>query len=42
VIRAIGEIMYFKNGYLHRYNKPARICVDGTKEYWENGKRLQN
>lgn len=31
---------WWKNGGLHRCNKPAVIDSDGTVEYWEDGVRV--
>jgi hypothetical protein len=31
---------WWKNGVLHRLNKPAIVDSDGTVEYWEDGFRV--
>jgi len=40
IIKADGEIQYYKNGRLHRDGDlPAVICANGDIEYYLNGKR---
>ena len=31
---------WWRNGVLHRINKPAIIDSDGVVEYWEDGKKI--
>lgn len=36
-----GDIYYFKDGLLHNLEGPAVINSDGSKEWWENGKKIR-
>lgn len=33
-----GTKLWCEDGQLHRLDGPARICIDGTEEYWLDGK----
>lgn len=41
VIFANGQKEWYMNNQLHRSKLPAIIYVDGTVEYWENGRRIK-
>ena len=42
VIWSEGTLEWYKNGILHRTNRPAIVRPDGSEEYWINGNRVKS